>query len=223
MIRSSLLLICLLSLRLSGVGQTDFEGKVISSVKVLEAPEKLKGKESLLGQILTTFHSEGRVRAEQTGALGTTVIIKDPVKKEVVMLMDMLGQKIAMVLPVDKKTTADDYGLSISGRKLSLTGEKKQIAGYTCVKAVVGEGADQQEVWFAEELRDMPGVEKGMPGMPMDYILRTNGMKMQLTVTEIREEDIPESLFRIPAEYAVKTQKEMEQFMPLMTGSGFDD
>jgi GLPGLI family protein len=204
--------------------QTEFEGKIISSMEVLEAPGEMKGMEAMLGQTITSYYSEHRFRVEQQSKMGKNILLGNEDKKELIMLMDMMGQKIGIMMPMtEEDSPAGGMEFDYNGQSIRMTEDSRVIAGHPCKKGIMGEGEGSLEVWFAEDIRGYPGMKAGLPGMPMEYLVKDAGMIIRITILEINEETVAESLFKIPAEYTLKTQAEMEQFMPLMMGSGPED
>ena len=204
--------------------QDSFEGVITSEVKVLEAPKEMQQMMHMMNQQVSTYVKGPRTRIEQSGVMGKNIIIQDPGQKKMIMLMDMMGQKIAMEMPleVESGNSYDIFEFEYNGEPVKMTGEKKTISGYSCEKGILQMDGGAMEIWFARDLPFASVYDSRMPGMPVQYVVREEEMVMEFTVTGIREEAVSESMFTIPSEYTVKTAAEMQQFMPLMEG-GFGD
>jgi len=200
--------------------QSSFEGIVTTEIKMLEVPKGEEGMEGLMNQTMTSYFKGGRSRIEMTSMGMNSIIISDQDKKEVTMLMDMLGQKIAMVMPMEEGSPSDSgMEFGYEGEKITMTNETKTISGYSCRKGIVQFEEGQMEVWFAESVKEFPMYDSRMPGVPIQYIVDEDDMKMQITVKEIKSQSVPEKMFSVPSEYTVKSAGDMEQFMPFIQGA----
>lgn len=204
--------------------QDSFEGVITSEVKVLEAPKEMQQMMHMMNQQVSTYVKGPRTRIEQSGVMGKNIIIQDPGQKKMIMLMDMMGQKIAMEMPleVEPDNSYDIFEFEYNGEPVKMTGEKKTISGYSCEKGILQVDGGAMEIWFAKDFPFASVYDSRMPGMPVQYVVREEEMVMEFTVTGIKEQAVSESMFTIPSEYTVKTAAEMQQFMPLMEG-GFGD
>jgi GLPGLI family protein len=204
--------------------QDSFEGVITSEVKVLEAPKEMQQMMHMMNQQVSTYVKGPRTRIEQSGVMGKNIIIQDPGQKKMIMLMDMMGQKIAMEIPLDVEpdNSYDIFEFEYNGEPVKMTGEKKTISGYACEKGILQVDGGAMEIWFAKDFPFASVYDSRMPGMPVQYVVREEEMVMEFTLTGIKEQAVSESMFTIPSEYTVKTAAEMQQFMPLMEG-GFGD
>lgn len=200
-----------------------FEGKVAASMKAIALPEEMAGMEAMFTQTMTSYYKGAKSSLELKNTMGTTTIITDTLKKEVIMLMNMMGQKTAIKEPLtDENNDNPMFQFEMEGGKLELKNDTKTIAGYKCKKAVYTvpseeEGTDTMviEFWYTEELGVYTG-ESPIPGMPMEYTMTVEGITFQYTVTEITKEKVDDTKFTIPAGYTVKTREEFEKSFPKM-------
>ena len=112
---------------------------------------------------------------------------------------------------VDK--TIEDQGTPV----VNYVDGTKEIVGYICKKAeVTMEGMDEPAIfYYTEEIPpvNMRGMESlQLKGMPLEYQMSTNGMKMIMTVTEMDKQDLSDDLFAVPAGYTEMTDQ-MKQMM----------
>ena len=154
--------------------------------------------------------------------MSTTSISIDGNDTTLTLLDGMMG-KIAM------KTTLDDLDdeqrLAYTERDVELVeGESKEIAGYTCKKAIITT-ADENEavVWYTEEL--VPAYRGGMylfdeiPGVPLEMTSSWGKMDMKFVAFDYSKKlKKPEQLFsmEIPKGFTLRTAEEMKQ----MRGGG---
>jgi GLPGLI family protein len=221
MIRLNLLLALFSSLilQLTVLGQTPFEGKVTGSMKAISLPDDMKGYENMFNQTVISSYKSGKVRAESQSMMGSTIVITDAGTKKITILIDMMGQKIAMqdAMEEGKKSNAGAQ-LDLENATIVETNETKSIAGYTCQKAnVMMKDEDGEEiktaVWFCKDLPAAPNQSK-LKGMIMQYELQVKNITLQYTVETVSKEDINDSAFTIPAGYEIKTKEELEKMFP---------
>jgi len=203
--------------------QTAFEGIVTSQVTVLETPPDMRGMEDMLNHTIVTHVKGTRTRVEQVTAAGNSVIITNSEKREVVMLMEMMGQKIAMVMPMEGNARTPGTAFEYNGEEIRLTNEKKKIVGHNCQKGFLTIEGVNMEVWFATGLRHSELVDDRLPGMAMEYTVSDNGLKMRFQVTKVEEDEVSEKMFVIPSEYQIKSSASMEEFMPYIFGEPEED
>ena len=157
-------------------------------------------------------------RTEMSLGMGTTVIIFDSEAKSGVTLMDMMGQKFAM------KMTAEDLEKEMKETPVPTvvsTTETKEIAGYTCKKAIVkmkekgSETETELVVFYTEDLasakmNELNPLYKDIPGTMLEYAMNEKGMNMLLTAISVEKEKIADSEFETPEGYKEVTQSELK-------------
>ena len=135
---------------------------------------------------------------------------------EVIALTDLMGTKTAM------KISREDQGRSKrqnkrSEMKVEVTDYTKEIAGYTCKRAVVNDFDETSlEIYFTEQIsaRTSATIDwEEINGFPMQYYLIENGLRMLFKAKEVIPEQIADSVFEIPAGYKLITQEEMMKMM----------
>jgi hypothetical protein len=157
-------------------------------------------------------------RTEMSLGMGTTVIIFDSEARSGVTLMDMMGQKFAM------KMTTEDIEKEMKETPEATvinTTETKEIAGYTCKKAIVkmkekgSETETELVVFYTEDLasakmNELNPMYKDIPGTMLEYAMNEKGMNMFLTAISVEKEKIADSEFETPEGYKVVTQSELK-------------
>jgi hypothetical protein len=193
-----------------------FEGKIDATISVLKAPAEMAGMEAMMGQTITSSFKGHRSHTLMRNMMGTTAVITDSIKKEMIILNDMMGQKTAMVTPMETNATpTENMGLELNGAKITKVNERKLIAGYDCKKAMVDvkdeNGAvTTVELWYCEQIA--PVEMKGeIRGTPMEFTMTVEGITMKYEVTAVTKEVVAESLFSIPAGYTLQSMDQMYQ------------
>ena len=200
----------LVSFVTSTIKTTTFEGKIVYSISYEDLPAEYEAYVSMMPKEMTMYVSNDKARIEQNSGMGTTTTIVDKAKKEVVILMDMMGNKTAY-----KGSTEDDAKSAVKPT-IKYSTETKVIAGYTCKRADMTYTEDGQEitntVWYTEDLPSglSRGVD-GIDGFPMEYTIKANGMTMAMAVTAISAEKVLASYFSIPDGYAVKSMDDLKK------------
>lgn len=211
----------LLTLASFGAFAQGFDGKVTATMRAIAVPDEMKGSEAMMNQDMTIYTKKEKTRFELSSMMGTTVIISDTLKKESIVLMDMMGQKIAMKQPLDDNSSNSSFGFKVEGGKFTSTKETKMIAGYKCIKGIYTfpteneEGTSEVTLWYTESFTN-PDSASDIPGMVMEYIMTMDGMTLQFMVTAVSKENVDDSKFAIPTGYTVKTQEEFQNLIPTM-------
>ncbi len=148
------------------------------------------------------------------GMIKSSMLIKDD---KTYSLMDYMGKKFKIPLSKDevksKKMKDSDYDIEY-------TNETKQIAGYTCKKALIKtKDKNVYAFWYTEAVfptaYEHTQYAKFKGGCPLEYEISQNGMKMKMTATKVVLGNIADSVFIIPDDYQEVT---MEQLMQMMGG-----
>ena len=153
-------------------------------------------------------------RSEMVMMMGKTVSISDGDAKTTIVLMDMMGQKIAVQSTPEEVQSELDKGPKTS---VNVTGETKDILGYTCKKAIITfEGEDTEViVYYTDELGtkalnfDNPQF-KDIDGLMLEYEIPEEEFNMQFTAVSIEKTNVDDSAFTIPEGYQIKTIEEMK-------------
>ncbi len=117
------------------------------------------------------------------------------------MLMNTMGQKFYMKQPASGGEKAGQPKPDIT-----YVDETKQIAGYTCKKALVKmPNLDTAVFWYCETLPVIgfgkdEAILKALKGMPLEYEMNTGQMTLKLTAEKVSTDNIPESTFQLSTE-----------------------
>ncbi|MEI6507467.1 MAG: DUF4412 domain-containing protein [Bacteroidota bacterium] len=194
--------------------------------------KEMKEMESMLPKKLTAYFKKEHSRLEMPMAMGTTVTIGDNTKKEVTVLMDMMGSKFAIHQTADDIKKKEEE-LRRNGKfpefNITYSKETKVIAGYKCKKAIVdytmGGKSERLECYYTEDLPKILGSNdnpafKDIDGFLMEYNISQSGMKMVIKAKSVESKNVDDVLFIIPSDYPVMSQEEATELM--MNGKGGD-
>jgi len=166
------------------------------------------------GSSMDLYFMPDKARADvKMGALMDMNTINDTKQNKGLMLMSVMGQKIA----VEMKLSADKEGKK-TPPKATITKETKEIIGFKCTKATVPtEDGKEMTVWFTTELNASLGsleqfANIGVKGVPLEFSTVENGMTATFVATKF-EKKVDEKVFSlaVPEGYTVMTEEEMEK------------
>ena len=202
------------------VVKKEFEGVITYSINYIYVPPIYRGIESDLPPIMKMFVKGEKVRMEEKmgGDGGSTISIFDNSTKQEFFLTEIYGQKVALRFSKQQKLE-----MNKDIKPSEVTYYKKDrinILGYKCKKAIVYNPNDDtsSEVYYTSALNNMSMVYKSLPGMPLEYIEYRDKLKLKMTASSISEESISDSLFEIPKEYKIVTQKQLQKMMTKIGG-----
>ncbi len=165
---------------------------------------------------MTVKFKDNKLAAEMsTMGVFTTTFIFNPAKKTLTQLVKVFDVKQACI--DDEKSIAEE------NKKYELifeeTSEKKEIAGYTCKKAIATMADDPSvkfDVYYTEELNiSNPNAHTPydkINGMLMQYRLKKFGLELEFTAKGVEKEKIANEEFELPAYYKVISKQEMDEF-----------
>lgn len=182
-------------------GETDIDPQMLAMMpKTMKM--KIKGESS---------------RTEISMGMGSTIVVFNGETKSGFTLMDFMGQKYAMEM------TAEELEQEIEKEPdmgVEITGETKEIAGYTCTKAIVKSneaGAENLEmiVYFTDELGSgmlnyNNPLFKDVQGVMMEYSMKEGDMDMTFSAISVTKKKVGDEEFEIPEGYNVMSMSDFE-------------
>ena len=165
----------------------------------------------------STFFKDDKMRIDmKVGTSMNNSIIVDNSKKEVHVLMDMMGNKMDMAM------TEKDVEKDIKNEgayTISKIDETKKIAGYICNKALINTKDGQEfSVWYTKDIlvknANWNNQFRGLEGFLMEFRMNQNGLTMEMTAREIRTEKVSDDIFKIPSGYKSVSKNDLEKMMP---------
>lgn len=193
------------------IAQKDFEGKIVYTIEYLRMPDEMKGMEAMLPKGMTSYVKGNQSRMEQdSGMGGQTIVLHNSDDNETVVLMNMLGQKMAVVPSAEEKKQAE---ADMDKVEVKLMDEEKDVAGYKCKKAVMT-SPDMDfpmTIFYTEAIPNGSADLAKVPGMPLEYTTEQQGMKMRIAASTISKEKVGKSMFDIPKDYERMTGAELQE------------
>lgn len=200
-----------------------FEGTITYSISFEganlppEALTMLNGAESI------TYIKGDKRRTDMNMAIQSTSAIMDTKTKQIVTLMDIMGQKYLIRMNEADLKKEEEKAPETSIKYLD---ETKMIAGYKCKKAEITvktkEGKEEVvNVYYTDEIptSDMKSAYKGLKGFPMEYAMNQGGIKMSFVTKSVSKEPVADSKFDIPKEgYTETTMEDFQKSMQRMGG-----
>lgn len=188
------------------------EGTITYAIKYIKVPEEVQGMESMLPQEMKISFKGSKSRVFQSVMGGSQIFISDQQAKEGTMLMDMMGQKIAIAMPKEEMEKSAGINHEYVYHK-----EVRNILGYRCGKVTYkDEDGQEQEVYCTDELvipTQMLGNFEGLKGSPLHYRTVKDGMVLEMTATEIDDSSVSDHLFKVPSDYQKMSMEELQEMM----------
>jgi hypothetical protein len=154
------------------------------------------------GQIAvhTVYVKGNKSRSEMTNSLFSSTTIYDAITGTAVILREVSGQKLLIRLTPENW---QDRERLYEGMVFNDTTETKEIAGYSCIKAVAQTKSGAIiTVFYTRDIipenREYDPYFKNLGGLPLEYELANGGLKIKYKVSRINFNPVPASKFDIP-------------------------
>ncbi|HBX49643.1 MAG: hypothetical protein A2275_11425 [Bacteroidetes bacterium RIFOXYA12_FULL_35_11] len=185
---------------------------VIKYEMVYDAPGLDAAMKAQLPSEMTMYIKGNKMMQESKSSMGTQSAIYDGDTKSSIVLIDMMGQQLAIKVgkeEIEKQLT------EMPKVTVDLFDETKKIAGYTCKKAEITEGDNTFTVFYTSDL----GVSdinwatefKDIKGVMMEYSTSQQEMTVKFTAKEVKEQKIKDKQFTIPSGYKELTPEEAKK------------
>lgn len=167
---------------------------------VLTSGDKSKTANNSEGATNTIYIKGNLVRFEIASSLFSSSTIYDSKTGLGVILKELSGQKLLIHLSPENW---HEVNKPYDGIVFTNSSETKTIAGYKCVKAT-GKTSSGSEliVYYTTEIvpenKDYNTKFRNLDGLPLEYQLINNNLKIQYTVSKINLNPVPASKFDIP-------------------------
>ena len=189
------------------------EGIIEYDAKVVDENHPLAGLAP--SSAILKFKKDKFIVEMSTMGMFNTMFVCDLKTKTLTQMVKFMDVKQACIeSEKDIREENANYKLKIEETK-----ETKVIAGYNCTKVKVTMESDPTIVFEAYYTKEM-GMEAvnslspyaGIKGMLMQYRLKKMGMEMQFTAKSVKNADIPDNTFEIPAYFKIVSRAEMQKF-----------
>lgn len=198
-----------------GSTSKSFEGKVRYSITYPESSLTEAQKQQLPSNI-TLYLKGNKVKSEMITSMMTRITVKDIEQQKTTTLLEMMGQKYAIEQsPEDIRKKMEEQ----DSTEVTVTDDTKDIAGYTCKKAMVKPKEDEAyPIFFTPEIGsskmnfDSKAYQK-VDGLPLEYQMKTNMFSMKLMADKVEETKISDDVFSIPDDYKKVTPEQLQNMM----------
>ncbi len=187
---STILLICIFNTGLFA----QFEGRVVYKVSYETSEEEKKEMLSMLPEesVLTVKDHHSLFEQKVAGG-GKQAFIIDAEDGSGVLVMQFLGQGYKVEM------TQSEIETLKATQKMAFTEtqETKEIAGFTCNKAIAVTSGDTLEVYYAKDIITTATFPPfaDIDGLPLEYELVRGGVKMKYTAASVIKASIREDEF----------------------------
>jgi hypothetical protein len=171
---------------------------------------------ALFPKSLTVMIKGVKSRTDILTGGGSRVEITDHQEKTKIKLLNMMGQKYAIM------NTADDIAKDLArepSATVTLSNETKTIAGYTCKKALVSVKDKTEkftfEVYYTPELGGRQAnfdkaLYKDIDGVLLEFSMKTPELTMRFIATSVEKKPVMSTAFDIPADYSIISKDELK-------------
>lgn len=210
-------LILMLVIFSSNISAQYLEGKISMTVTASNLPPEMEAMKSMFETSITIYSKGNKSRLETTQPMvGEMIVLSDFDKKQSIVCMNLLGDKVAVVSELevqeDDKDNETDNGTFVLGDKT------KMICGYKCKNAIwkktENDATTEMEVWYNTEIANTSAEFSTLPGMPMEYTMSMGEIKLNYLVTSIEKTKVDDSKFIVPEGYRMTTEAELEKLFP---------
>ncbi|MDG2343982.1 MAG: hypothetical protein P8L23_05340 [Flavobacteriales bacterium] len=178
-----------------------------------ELIEELESQRSTLSNKMIIYMNDGFSRKEEVTRIGSQVLINDIKNNQSFLLMQIAEEKLAIQVqePCDSNEIKE---------KITYLDQTKEIAGYSCKKAVLNtyenkkEEANTIEFFYTNEISGVYDLKfKNIKGTPLEFTVRSKGMTITYTATVISIAQQNDDLFEIPEDFTILSMSEFKRLM----------
>ncbi len=164
------------------------------------SPNSPSAKKLLEGSVLNVYIKGEKSRTDVVSNLGTESAIYNSKLAKGAILKEYSGQKLIITLT---KENWEDKSRLFRNLKFTIANESKDINGFNCKKAQSTlEDGDKLEVYFATDMalnnNDYNNSFYGLPGIPVQYEIKSGEIVFKYTLKNINYDVVPFSTFEIP-------------------------
>lgn len=201
----AVVLLLALSFHQLSYSQKHFEGTVTYTIEYDWPEDREVSKTMYHTEEVYTFKG-AKFKSKFASFVGDITLVTDIEEVTAIFTVYMHFDTVAEVMTLSQWQKKNQVGTG----KLIHTKEKKEIAGYTCMKAFKVENDDTLTVWYTKELRRTHHPIFGeLPGVPLQLsFIQENGFRVNYTATEVIEQKIDDLVFEIPEDAEIKVYEE---------------
>lgn len=199
------------------------EGKIVMAISLPDTTGEMGSMmKSMAGteQVIYFKGENTRMEMNMGAGMGLNMITIGNQNGESYTLMNIVGKKYALKSNSGQKDSL--MKVAHMQYKVKLTNETKRVLGYNCKKAVltmeINNKKEVSDYWYTNDIV-IPAFQKGqllsqighkeVNGMPVETIIKMNGVSLKMTLAAIDKIPVPDSLFEVPADYTITTMDEI--------------
>lgn len=193
-------ILCLLMMAAANGQKILTEGTVQYKITVLDAGDKAGVADAFAGAEQVLQLKGYKARVDFRSPLRTQSQVFDAQSQEGFIMRQSGSEKYLITLDASQWK---QYHKRFYGMQYTLGSEQKEIAGYTTRKAV-GKAPDGSEItaYYATDLSVLakgydPAFD-GLPGLPLEFEVRTSGVLLRYTVSELKMTMVSAGTFEMP-------------------------
>ncbi len=168
---------------------------------------------AMMEDMTMTLYFQGRAaRVEMNMTMMQMAMIYNDDEKTALILMDMMGQKIASISEGDDFEAMQEQNGNDQTPEIRETGKTKTIAGYKCYQAFVSQPGQEgeTEIWYTKDIvvqnESSNYTYQGLAGFPLQMTVNQNGINMDMIAREVSKSRLDSDLFdvEIPEGYVIQ-------------------
>jgi GLPGLI family protein len=164
---------------------------------------------------IIAYYKGDKTRLEQKTAMGSAIIIGNMTTKEQIVLIDMMGQKMALK---STKEETEKAQAEIPKGTFTVGTETKTIAGYNCKKADFVQDGKTVTIYTTDEI-DLQNSNwqtqfKDVTGVMLEYTQmagQEGDIKLLITAKEVSKEKVKDAMFTVPTGYQEMSMAEFKK------------
>lgn len=203
------------------------QGKVTYEITYRNLPATMADKQQYLPRAANMYFNDSMLRTEMGIAMqnGENITIHNTKSGQITVLLTMYNQHFALIKhDTDIIAMRKEMGMDAANTNAKITvydTATKNIAGYSCYKAVIENVIDGQRVktdcWFTKALppvntRSAPEFEQ-INGFLMQYSTNAGGIITTFKAKMVTPMPVNPELFMVPPQYLVVTENELVKLL----------
>lgn len=189
------------------------EGLIEYDTKVVDENHPLAGLAP--NSATLKFKKEKFLMEMSTMGMFNTMFVVDLNSKSLTQMVKFMDVKQASI-ETEKEITLEN---ALYKLKIEETKDTKVIAGYKCHKlkvTMVDNPAVTFDAYYTKEMQvdnvNSLSPYAGVKGMLMQYRLKKMGLELQFTAKKVKNVEIPDNAFDVPAYFKIVSREEMAKF-----------
>lgn len=167
------------------------------------------------GMKMKMAFQDGKARVDMKMTMMKMSAIVNEGEKEGVVLMKMMGKKMAIPMTEEE---FEGTGDPVEDYEVEYTGKSKKVAGYSCDQVLVKTGEGETfELWCTDKIeaattRTGYGYSK-VNGFPLEMDVNQDGMIIKMKATQVSTDKFEDGFFdtTIPEGYEIMDQDDLQK------------